>query len=264
MFGGRSHQAAIELAEKVNALSPIGKGKVFFGTSGSDANDTQIKIIRYYFNVIGKPEKKIIIAHKRGYHGVGIGSGSLTGIPANHNLFDLPIDGVAHTRCPHYFHEAEPGETEEEFSSRLAQELEELIIELGTEKIAAFIAEPILGAGGVVVPPKTYYGKVQEVLRRHEVLLIDDEVICGFGRTGNIFGSETLGMEPDTVTIAKALSSGYLPISAVMIPERIYETLIEPSASNGVFGTWLHLFRASSFMRGSQPNIGSLQRMGNF
>jgi len=236
LFGGRSHESAIELAEKINALSPIGKGKVFFGTSGSDANDTQIKIIRYYFNAIGKPEKKTIIAHNRGYHGVGIGSGSLTGIPVNHDMFDLPIDGVAHVRCPHYYHEAEPGETEEEFSSRLAQELEELIFELGPEKVAAFIAEPIMGAGGVVVPPTTYYKKVQEVLKRHEVLLIDDEVICGFGRTGNAFGAQTLGMEPDTVSIAKALSSGYQPISAVMIPDRMYDALVEPSANNGVFG----------------------------
>ena len=198
LFAGRSHNSAIDLAERLNAMAPCGKGRVFFGTSGSDANDTQIKVIRYYFNAIGKPEKKIFIGRKRGYHGVTIGSGSLTGIPVNHAFFDLPIPGVEHVTCPHYYREALPGETEEEFTDRLAQELDDKICELGPDKVAAFIAEPVMGAGGVVVPPKGYFAAIQKVLKKHDAFLIDDEVICGFGRTGKPVRSGNIWNEPRT------------------------------------------------------------------
>ena len=236
LFGGKSHEPAIRLAETLKAMSPIDTGKVFFGNSGSDANDTQIKLIRYYNNALGRPRKKKIISRNRAYHGVTMGAGSLTGLSVNHTHFDLPIDGVLHTACPHFYREALPDETEESFATRLAGELEALIEREDPDTIAAFIAEPVMGAGGVVVPPATYFEKIQAVLRRHDVLFIDDEVICGFGRTGAWFGAQTYGMQADTMSLAKGLSSGYLPISAVMVPEWMFEASVEPSARIGAFG----------------------------
>ncbi|KZE27301.1 aminotransferase [Crenobacter luteus] len=236
LFGSKSHEPAILLAEKLKELAPFSAGKVFFGHSGSDANDTQIKLIWYYNNLIGRPEKKKIIARDRAYHGVTLGAATLTGLAVNHKGFDLPLDYVRRVRCPHFYREGLPGETEEEFSTRLADELEALIVKEGADTIAAFIAEPVMGAGGVVVPPAGYFEKVQAVLERHDILLIDDEVICGFGRTGRWFGSQTLGMRPDTMSLAKALSSGYQPISAVLIPDSMYEVLEAGSKELGVFG----------------------------
>jgi 4-aminobutyrate--pyruvate transaminase len=171
----------------------------------------------------------------RGYHGVTIAAASLTGIPTNHRDFDLPIAGILHTDCPDYYHDAKDGESEEEFASRLAGNLERLILAEGPETVAAFIAEPVMGAGGVIVPPASYFKKIQEVLRRHDVLLFDDEVICGFGRTGNMFGCETFGFEPDAMTLAKQLSSGYMPISAVLLTEEMHEVLADQSRKIGTF-----------------------------
>lgn len=236
MFAGRAHEPGIELAAKLKSIAPMPVSKVFFGNSGSDANDSQIKLIWYYNNAIGRPEKKKIIARKKGYHGVTIASASMTGLPVNHADFDLPIDRFVHTETPHHYRVAEPGESEEDFATRLADALEALIVSEGPDTVAAFIAEPLMGAGGVIVPPATYFEKIQAVLKRHDILLIDDEVICGFYRTGPLFGAEAFDMAPDTMTLAKALSSAYLPISAIMIPDFMYEPMIETSDRNGAFG----------------------------
>lgn len=236
LFSGRSNEPAILLAEKLKAMAPFAVSKVFFGHSGSDANDTQIKMVWYYNNAIGRPRKKKIISRQRAYHGVGFGSASMTALAYSHAGFDLPFAPFLRTRCPHYYREAEAGESEEAFSSRLAEELESLILSEDPDTIAAFIAEPLMGAGGVVIPPQGYFEKIQAVLDRYDILLIDDEVICGFGRTGKMFGAETFHMRPDTMSLAKALSSGYQPISAVLIPEKMYQAFLEASESKGVFG----------------------------
>ncbi|HUB48511.1 MAG TPA: aspartate aminotransferase family protein [Acetobacteraceae bacterium] len=228
-FGQRSHPAAIALAEKLIALMPVPMSKVFFNNSGSEANDTAVKLVWYYNNAIGRPRKKKIIARMKGYHGSTVASASLAGLPYMHMDFDLPIAGIRHTDCPAFYRGARPGETEEDFASRMAENLDALIEREGPDTVAAFIAEPVQGAGGVVVPPRTYFAKVQEVLRRHDVLMIADEVICGFGRTGNMFGSETFGIAPDIMTVAKSLSSAYLPISATIINEKLYQGLASNS-----------------------------------
>jgi 4-aminobutyrate--pyruvate transaminase len=217
-------------------MVPFDMGRVFFGVSGSDANDTQMKLMWYYNNALGRPEKKKIVSQARAYHGVTIGSGSLTGIPRFHKNFDLPIPGVLHVTCPHYYREGAPGESEAQFTDRLVANLEALILREGPETIAAFIAEPVMGAGGVVVPPAGYLPRVQALLEEHDILFIDDEVICGFGRTGRPFGAQTFDIQPTTMTLAKALSSAYLPISAVMIPEFMYEPMVEASGEIGAFG----------------------------
>ncbi|MCY4012847.1 MAG: aminotransferase [Gammaproteobacteria bacterium] len=236
LFAGKTHEPGVLLAEKLKAMMPFDAGRVFFGLSGSDANDTQMKLMWYYHNVVGKPERKKIISRRSGYHGVTVASGSLTGLAPFHAHFDLPIPGVLHTSAPYYYREAHEGETEDDFTTRLANELDDLIRAEGPETIAAFIAEPVMGVAGVVVPPDGYYAKIQEVLRRHRVFFIDDEVICGFGRTGQPFGAQALGIEPTTMTVAKALSSAYLPISAVVIPEFMYEPFVEASGEVGTFG----------------------------
>ena len=240
LFASRSHEPGIVLAETLNRWLPpsfrhTGPWKLLYGTTGSDANDTQIKLVRYYNNVIGKPQKKKIISRWSGYHGTTVASASLTGLPAFHKHFDLPMPGVLHTDCPHHYRFAEPGESEAAFSARLAANLEELIVREGPDTIAAFIAEPIMGAGGLIVPPVGYFEQIQTVLRRHDILLIDDEVICGFGRLGTRFGCQAVGMQPDLMSIAKALSSAYLPISAVAVPDWMYQALLEPSREVGAF-----------------------------
>ena len=236
MFRFKSHPTAIELAERLIALSPAPMSKVFFANSGSEANDTAIKLAWYYNNALGRRAKKKIIARRGAYHGVGIGSGSLTGLDRNHRDFDLPIDRVLHTDCPHHWRFAAPGESEEAFATRLADTLEKLILAEGPETVAAFIAEPVMGTGGILVPPRTYFEKIQAVLKRHDVLFIVDEVICGFGRLGDMFGCQTFGLKPDIITMAKGLSSGYLPISAVLVSEDIYRACLEESSKIGVFG----------------------------
>jgi 4-aminobutyrate--pyruvate transaminase len=236
LFGGKTNEPSVLLAEKLKQMVPFEAGRVFFGLSGSDANDTQVKLMWYYNNAIGRPEKKQIISRHRGYHGVTVASGSLTGLPAFHAHFDLPMPGILHTDCPFYYRGHEPGESESDFVDRIVGNLSRLIAQEGAETIAAFIAEPVMGAGGVIVPPEGYYEKVQAVLRRHDIMFIDDEVICGFGRTGKPFGAQTMGIEPTTMSVAKALSSAYLPISGVLIPEFMYEPFIELSGTVGSFG----------------------------
>jgi 4-aminobutyrate---pyruvate transaminase len=234
-FAHKSHEPAIELAERILALLPTRMSKVFFSNSGSEANDTAIKMVWYYNNARGRPRKKKIVSRIRGYHGVTVATASLTGLPNNHRDFDLPIANILHTSCPHHYRFAETGESEEAFATRLAAELDALIEHEGPETVAAFIAEPVMGAGGVIVPPATYFEKIQTVLRKHDVLLIADEVICGFGRTGNMFGTETFGLNPDIVTMAKQLSSGYQPIAATVISEELYQAFVSQSETIGVF-----------------------------
>ncbi|MEL6421740.1 MAG: aminotransferase [Pseudomonadota bacterium] len=235
-FGPKAHPNAIDLAERLIGLAPAPMSKVFFACSGSEANDTALKLVRYYNNVRGRPEKKKIISRLRGYHGVTLASASLTGLPYNHALFDLPINGVLHTHCPHHYRGAEAGESEAEFVTRITNDLEAMIREEGSETIAAFIAEPVQGAGGVVVPPAGYFERVQEILAEHDILLIVDEVITGFGRTGNLWGSQTFNIRPDILTCAKMLTSAYAPLSAVMVRDEIYEAIAEGSETIGTFG----------------------------
>jgi 4-aminobutyrate---pyruvate transaminase len=236
LFTGKSHDPAIELAEKLKEMAPVPISKVFFCNSGSEANDTQMKLVWYMNNALGRPKKKKIISRVRAYHGVTIASASLTGLVANHADFDLPIANVVHTSCPHHYRFAKDGESEEDFATRLAGELEELILKEGPDTVAAFIAEPIMGAGGVIVPPKTYFPKIMAVCNKYDIFMIDDEVICGFGRLGTPFGCTSLGYKPHSISIAKALSSAYLPIAGVMIPENMYQALIEESKKIGTFG----------------------------
>ena len=236
LFGGKAHPPAVELADRLREMAPLRNARVFFGNSGSDANDTAIKIVWYYNNAIGRPAKKKIISRRQAYHGVTVAAASLTGLAANHRMFDLPIANILHAGCPHYYHFKAKGESEEDFASRLAAELEGLILAEGPETVAAFFAEPVMGAGGVILPPATYFSKIQDVLRRHDVLLVADEVICGFGRTGSMWGSQTFGLTPDIVTCAKALSSSYLPLSATMISDEIYRGLLAGAAELGAFG----------------------------
>lgn len=235
-FLGRSHGTTIDLAERLLSLSPVPMSRILFASSGSEANDTAVKLVWYYNNAEGRPERRKIIGRRNGYHGTTVATTSLSGIPDLHRDFNLPIAGVLHADCPHHYRFARPGETEEEFADRLAANLEKLILDEGPETVAAFIAEPVMGVGGVIVPPETYFAKVQAVLREYGVLFIVDEVICGFGRTGNMFGSETFGLRPDLMCCAKALSSAYLPISATFVSEPIYRAMVAESEKIGVFG----------------------------
>ncbi len=236
LFTGRSHDPAIELAEKLKEIAPVPVSKVFFCSSGSEANDTQMKLVWYMNNALGRPRKKKIVSRQRAYHGVTIAAASLTGLPTNHTDFDVPIAGVIHTDCPHYYRNAIEGESEEEFATRLAAQLEELIVREDPETVAAFIAEPVMGAGGVIVPPATYFEKVVMVCDKYDVLMIADEVITGFGRLGRMFGSEVVGYRPHTISIAKALSSAYVPIAGVLVPQRMYDALVDASRKIGAFG----------------------------
>src|SRR6266480_3682057 len=242
LFSAKSHDPAIELAEKLKEIAPVPTSKVFFCNSGSEANDSQIKLVWYMNNALGRPRRKKIISRIKAYHGVTIAAASLTGLPNNHIDFDLPIAGILHTSCPHHYRLALPGETEEQFATRLAADLEAMIVREGPETVAAFIAEPVMGAGGVIVPPQTYFANIAAVCAEHDVYMIADEVICGFGRLGTPFGSQALGFRPDGISVAKALSSGYAPIAAVLVPEPMYEALLTESRKIGTFG---HVFTYS-------------------
>ena len=235
-FGQKSHLPGIDLAERLMGLAPTSVSKVFFNNSGSEANDTAIKFVWYYNNARGRHQKKKIIGRVNGYHGITLAAASLTGRSLNHSGFDVPLERFIHTSNPHYYRFGEDGESEEEFATRMAEELDALIESEGPETVAAFFAEPVMGAGGVIVPPATYFPNIQEVLRKHDVLFVADEVICGFCRTGNFWGSETFGIEPDILVCAKALSSSYLPISATMISDEVYQAIADQSAKMGVFG----------------------------
>ena len=235
LYNGKSHDLAIELAEKLKEMAPVPISKVFFCNSGSEANDTQIKLVWYMNNALGRPKKKKIIGRLKGFHGLTIGAASLTGLPHNHADFDLPIPGILHTGCPHHYRFANEGETEEDFATRLADELEALIQREGPDTVAGFVAEPVMGAGGVIVPPKTYFEKIGRVCAAHDLYVISDEVICGFGRLGRNFGCEALGFRPHALSVAKALSSAYLPIAGVMLPEIMYQALLSESRKLGGF-----------------------------
>jgi 4-aminobutyrate--pyruvate transaminase len=236
LFSGRSHDPAIELAEKLKEIAPMAVSKIFFCSSGSEANDTQVKLVWYMNNALGRRQKKKIIARQRGYHGVTIASASLTGLPANHTDFDLPIANILHTSCPHHYRFGQDGESEQEFSTRMAAELEDQILREGPDTVAAFIAEPVMGAGGAIMPPDGYFEAIQAVLDRYDVLFIADEVITGFGRLGTRFGCEKLGIRPDTLSFAKAVTSAYLPLGGVMIPEPMYQAMLDESRKIGTFG----------------------------
>lgn len=236
-FTGKVPDVTAELAGELVAITPEGLDRVLFCNSGSEANDTAIKLVWYYSNARGKPEKKKIISRNKAYHGVTVAAGSMTGLAYAQNGFDLPAsDRILQTGCPHFYRHGLAGESEDEFTTRLADELEDLIVREGPDTVGAMFAEPIQGAGGVIVPPLSYFPKIQAVLKKYDILLIADEVICGFGRTGEMFGSELLGIKPDMMTLAKQLSSGYLPISAVMVSAGIYDVVREQSAALGVFG----------------------------
>lgn len=235
-FWNRTTEPAIELAKVlVEMFTAAPMAQVHFTNSGSEANDTQVKLVWYYNNARGRPDKKKFIARQKAYHGSTIVSASLTGLPAMHKSFDLPLPFVRHTDCPHYWRYARAGESEEDFSARLAGNLEKLILDEGPDTVAAFIAEPLMGAGGVIPPPKGYWEAIQAVLKKYDVLLIADEVVCGFGRLGTWFGSDYYGIRPDLVTFAKALSSAYLPIAAVMISGRVADDVAAHSDQMGSF-----------------------------
>ena len=234
-FSGVSSDQAILLAERLIEMAPVPMSKVFFGNSGSDANDSAVKLVWYYQNVRDKPEKKKIIARERGYHGVTIVSGSLTGLHAPHAGFDLPLPFVKHTTAPRPLWEG-AGLTDAEFVGKLVDDLEQLIRAEGPETIAAMIVEPVMGAGGVIVPPEGYYPAIQEVLARHDILLIADEVITGFGRLGRPFGTEVFGLEPDLIILAKGVTSGYTPLSGCMVSETLWRTIVAGEQRFGVFG----------------------------
>ena len=235
-FSSMANDVSTLLAEQLVTSAPVPMARVFFGNSGSDANDTNMKIVWYYNNVLGRPERKKIISRKRGYHGVTIATAGLTGLDSLHAGFDVPLPMIRHVRAPHRLWEAEPGMTDAEFVSELAGELEELILAEGPETIAAFIAEPVQAAGGVIIPPPGYFAAVEEILRRYDILFIADEVVCGFGRLGRWFGTETYGLHPDLMTLAKGITSGYVPMSASLVSERVWEVLAQGSERYGVFG----------------------------
>jgi putrescine aminotransferase len=215
---------AVELAARLAALAPAGLSRVFFANSGSEANDTVVKLIRYFWKLQGKPKKHAMIGRTYAYHGVTLAAASLSGLPNMHPQFDLPLPGFAHVPAPYWY--AEGGDlTPEEYGKRAAEALERKILELGPDTVGAFIGEPVQGAGGVIIPPAGYWAEIQRICRQYDVLLIADEVICGFGRTGLWFGSERFGIEPDIMTVAKGLSSGYVPIAAVLLGQRVGDAL---------------------------------------
>lgn len=235
-FTGKGTEPGVALAEKLKEIAPMECGKVLYSSSGSEANDTQVKLMWYYHNAIGKPEKKKIIARIKGYHGVTLMAASLTGLPTNHNDFDLPLDRVLHTDCPHFWLFHEEGEDEAAYVARLATNLENLIIEEGPETVAAFIAEPIMGAGGAIIPPDTYFPAIQPILEKYDIIPITDEVINGFCRTGNWWGCETMNYKPVTLSCAKQLTASYAPLSAVLLPDWMYEVYVEQSKKLTTFG----------------------------
>ena len=241
-FSSRSSEPTIDLAERLVKMSPPGLDRVFFTNSGSEANDTVVKLVWFYNNAIGRPGKKKFIARQNGYHGITIAAGSLTGLPANHRGFDLPLPQMKHVTCPHHYRYAEPGEGEEAFADRLAAELEATILAEGPDTVAAFIGEPLIGAGGVLPPPATYWAKVQAVCRKYDVLVVADEVINGFGRLGTMFACEYYDIRPDVLVVSKQLTSSYMPIAAVLFSDAIYQGVADGSERLGTFG---HGFTAS-------------------
>ena len=235
-FTHKTHTPSIELAEKLVQLTDGSMSHAFFTNSGSEANDTVIKMIWYYNNALGRSQKKKIIARNKGYHGVTVAAASLTGLAPNHKGFDLPLPQMKHTTCPHFYREGLPGETEEAFATRMAQDLEALILREGPDTIAAFIGEPVMGAGGVIVPPASYWDKIQAVCRKYDVLIIADEVITGFGRLGTLFGSQKFDIQPDIMVLSKQITSSYLPLAAILLNKQVHDVISQHSGELGTFG----------------------------
>ena len=235
-YVGHGTEASITLSKMIIDRAPSHMSRVYFGLSGSDANETNIKLIWYYNNILGRPEKKKIISRWRGYHGSGVMTGSLTGLDLFHNLFDLPRAPILHTQAPYYFRRADRSMNEEQFSQHCADKLEEMILTEGPETVAAFIGEPILGTGGIVPPPAGYWPKIQAVLDKYDILLVADEVVTGFGRLGSMFGSGHYGKHPDLITIAKGLTSAYAPLSGSIVSDRMWQVLVDGADKMGAIG----------------------------
>ena len=263
LFSSYSNEPIIRLADRVLALFRERAGaphlsKVFFGTSGSDANDTNFKLVRYYNNLRGKPEKKKFISRLGAYHGLTYAAGSLTGIASFHKAFDLPVPGVFHTSCPHFFRFGLPGEDEDAFTQRMVGDLKDLIHREGPDTVAAFIAEPIMGTGGAFVPPRGYFAQVQEVLDENDILFVADEVITGFGRTGEWFATGLYGLKPDIVTLAKGITSAYFPLSASVIGDKMWAVLRDASPE---FGPVMHGFTYSGHPVGAAVAMANIDIM---
>ncbi len=254
-YVGHSTEAAIHLSERVLALAPAGMSKIYYGLSGSDANETQVKLVWYYNNILDRPKKKKIISRLRGYHGSTVMSGSLTGLPGFHTAFDLPLPQVKHTITPHYYRQAEPGMSEREFSQYCANQLEQMILDEGPDTVAAFIGEPVLGTGGIIPPPDGYWEAIQAVLAKYDILLIADEVVTGFGRIGADFGSKHYGIKPDLITIAKGLTSAYAPLSGVIVGDRVWQVLEQGSDKLGPIG---HGYTYSAHPLGVAAGVANL------
>lgn len=259
-YVGHSNEPLIRLSDRIIENAPPGMSKVYYGMSGSDANETQVKLVWYYNNVLGRSHKKKIIARQRGYHGCSIVSGSLTGLPFYHQAFDLPVDRILHTTVPHHYWQAAPGMSEREFSQYCADQLEALIIRENPETVAAFIGEPVLGTGGIIPPPDGYWEAIQQVLAKYEVLLIADEVVTGFGRIGSYFGSPHYGMKPDLITVAKGMTSGYIPLSGVIIGEKVWNVLTKAS---DILGAMSHGYTYSGHAVGAAAALANLDIIDN-
>ena len=235
-FAHKAHEPGILLAEKLAHMAPGDLNHVFFTNSGSEANDTVVKMVWFMNNALGRPQKKKFIARLKGYHGITVASGSLTGLPGNHRDFDLPAIPVTHLSCPHYWKGAEAGESEADFTARLLKEAEDTILAEGPETIAAFIGEPVMGAGGVIVPPEGYWPGIEALCRKYDILLVSDEVINGFGRLGTTFGCERYGFQPDIMVTSKQLTSSYLPLSAVIVSDAVFDAIADNTERLGTFG----------------------------
>lgn len=255
-YAGHGTEASITLAKMILDRAPANMSKVYFGLGGSDANETNVKLVWYYNNVLGRPEKKKIISRWRGYHGSGLMTGSLTGLELFHRKFDLPLGQVIHTEAPYYYRRENPDQSEAEFTAHCAAALERLIEREGADTIAAFIGEPVLGTGGIVPPPSGYWQAIQDVLRRHDILLIADEVVTGFGRLGTMFGSDHYGIEADLITIAKGLTSAYAPLSGSIVSDRVWKVLERGTDENGAIG---HGWTYSAHPIGAAAGVANLK-----
>ncbi|MCC0042845.1 MAG: aspartate aminotransferase family protein [Brucellaceae bacterium] len=255
-YVGHGTEASITLARMVMERAPKGMSKVYFGLGGSDANETNVKLVWYYNNILGRPQKKKIISRWRGYHGSGLVTGSLTGLKLFHDKFDLPLDRIVHTEAPYYYRRPDLGMSEADFTAYCADELEKLIAREGADTIAAFIGEPVLGTGGIVPPSAGYWQAIQKVLKKHDILMIADEVVTGFGRLGSMFGSDHYGIEPDIITIAKGLTSAYAPLSGSIVGDRVWKVLEQGTDENGPIG---HGWTYSAHPIGAAAGVANLK-----
>ena len=255
-YVGHGTEASITLAKMILDRAPAHMSKVYFGLGGSDANETNVKLVWYYNNILGRPKKKKIISRWRGYHGSGLVTGSLTGLELFHKKFDLPVEQVIHTTAPYYYRREDLDQTEAQFVEQCAADLEELIAREGADTIGAFIGEPLLGTGGIVPPPEGYWAAIQDVLKKHDILLIADEVVTGFGRLGTMFGSEHYGIEPDIITIAKGLTSAYAPLSGSIVSDKVWSVLEQGTDENGPIG---HGWTYSAHPIGAAAGVANLK-----